>query len=191
MEVFRCSSPQLSITLNLHAVRPLTGSDRDLDAARRIDAVGNRVFLGPILDGEYPADLREDTAHLVDWDELVQPGDLAAISAPIDLLGVNYYNPTLVSAGDDTKVHRNSPHVWGTCTFHEYTARCPNRAGTVRAFLIWPLSCCPEGTSRGDAMTIDLEVQRHQQIWEGFTRLLKYGSIAVIIILALLAIFVV
>jgi hypothetical protein len=23
--------------------------------------------------------------------------------------------------------------VWGTCTFHEYTARCPNRAGTVRA----------------------------------------------------------
>lgn len=40
-------------------------------------------------------------------------------------------------------------------------------------------------------MTIDLEVQRHQRIWEGFTRLLKYGSIAVIIILALLAMFVV
>ena len=38
-----------------------------------------------------------------------------------------------VSAVDDTKVHRNSPHVWGTCTFHEYTARCPNRASTVRA----------------------------------------------------------
>jgi DDE superfamily endonuclease len=34
---------------------------------------------------------------------------------------------------DDTKVHRSSPHVWGTCTFHEYTARCPNRASTVRA----------------------------------------------------------
>jgi hypothetical protein len=38
-----------------------------------------------------------------------------------------------VWAGDDTKVHRNSPNVWGTCTFHEYTARCPNRAATVRA----------------------------------------------------------
>lgn len=38
-----------------------------------------------------------------------------------------------VWAGDDTKVHRNSPNVWGTCTFHEYTARCPNRASTVRA----------------------------------------------------------
>ena len=32
-----------------------------------------------------------------------------------------------LSAVDDTKVHRNSPDVWGTCTFHEYTARCPNR----------------------------------------------------------------
>ena len=38
-----------------------------------------------------------------------------------------------VSAVDDTKVHRSGPHVWGTCTFHEYTARCPNRATTVLA----------------------------------------------------------
>ena len=38
-----------------------------------------------------------------------------------------------VWAADDTKVHRNSKDVWGTCTFHEYSARCPNRASTVRA----------------------------------------------------------
>lgn len=38
-----------------------------------------------------------------------------------------------VSAVDDTKVHRSGEEVWGTCTFHEYTARCPNRAPTVRA----------------------------------------------------------
>jgi hypothetical protein len=37
------------------------------------------------------------------------------------------------SAVDDTKVHRSGKHVWGSCTFHEYTARCPNRATTVRA----------------------------------------------------------
>src|SRR5947209_16908066 len=30
-----------------------------------------------------------------------------------------------VWASDDTKVHRNSEHVWGTCTFREYSARCP------------------------------------------------------------------
>ncbi len=38
-----------------------------------------------------------------------------------------------VWAGDDSKVHRSSKKVWGTCTFHEYSARCPNRAATVRA----------------------------------------------------------
>lgn len=38
-----------------------------------------------------------------------------------------------VEAYDDTKVHRTSKEVWGTCTYHEYSARCPNRASTVRA----------------------------------------------------------
>ncbi|MHC5538500.1 hypothetical protein ACYOEI_09745 [Singulisphaera rosea] len=38
-----------------------------------------------------------------------------------------------VSAVDDTKGHRSGEHVWGTCTFHEYTARCLNRVTTVRA----------------------------------------------------------
>jgi hypothetical protein len=40
------------------------------------------------------------------------------------------YHPVAV---DDTKEHRTSADVWGTCTFHESGARCPNRATTVRA----------------------------------------------------------
>ena len=99
------ASAQLSITLNLHEVRPLSGSIADREAARRIDAVGNRVFTGPILDGGYPEDLLADTAHLLDWDDLVRPGDTAAISAPIDLLGINYYTPTLVSSRLGTDGH--------------------------------------------------------------------------------------
>ena len=34
---------------------------------------------------------------------------------------------------DDTKLHRTSAQVWGTCTFHDPSARSPNRAETVRA----------------------------------------------------------
>lgn len=37
-----------------------------------------------------------------------------------------------VVALDDTKEHRTSAKVWGTCTLHESTARSPNRAETVR-----------------------------------------------------------
>ncbi|MDQ3960343.1 MAG: transposase [Pseudomonadota bacterium] len=40
------------------------------------------------------------------------------------------YRPVAV---DDTKLHRTSKKVWGTCTFHESSARSPNRAETVRA----------------------------------------------------------
>jgi DDE superfamily endonuclease len=40
------------------------------------------------------------------------------------------YHPVAL---DDTKLHRTSKRVWGTCTFHEASARSPNRAETVRA----------------------------------------------------------
>ena len=40
------------------------------------------------------------------------------------------YHPVAV---DDTKLHRTGKQVWGTCTFHESSARSPNRAETVRA----------------------------------------------------------
>jgi hypothetical protein len=40
------------------------------------------------------------------------------------------YHPVAL---DDTKEHRTSENVWGTCTFHECGGRSPNRASTVRA----------------------------------------------------------
>ncbi len=89
---------QCSVTLNVHHVRPLTGSDADADAVRRIDALANRVFTGPMLQGTYPEDLLKDTASLTDW-SFVRDGDLERIHQPLDFLGVNYYTPTVVSAG--------------------------------------------------------------------------------------------
>ncbi|WP_407344194.1 GH1 family beta-glucosidase [Pengzhenrongella phosphoraccumulans] len=87
---------QISSTLNLHVTRPADPtSAADVDAARRIDAVGNRVFLGPLLDGAYPADLLADTAKVTDW-SFVLDGDLDVIRVRIDVLGVNYYSTGLV-----------------------------------------------------------------------------------------------
>jgi len=64
------------------------------------------------------------------WD---QPALERAAALLIDQAPDRLWYGYKVWAGDDTKVHRSSKRVWGTCTFHEYTARCPNRAGTVRA----------------------------------------------------------
>ena len=93
----RAAAPtaRVGLALNLAWVRPATDSAADADAARRVDGLQNRVFLDPILDGRYPADVLADTAAVTDW-SFVRAGDLAAIAAPIDLLGVNYYTPTLV-----------------------------------------------------------------------------------------------
>ncbi|MEV4427467.1 GH1 family beta-glucosidase [Streptomyces sp. R-07] len=99
VQALRASLPtdrQLAVSLNLHEIRPLTSSAEDLDAARRIDAVGNRVWLGPMLEGAYPEDLLADTAHLTDW-SFVRDGDTAAANQPLDLLAINYYTPTVVS----------------------------------------------------------------------------------------------
>ncbi len=82
------SDALVSIVLNIFRVEPETPADEE--AARRFDAVANRVFTGPILDGAYPADLLEDTSHFTDWG-FVLPGDEAICHQPIDLLGVNYY----------------------------------------------------------------------------------------------------
>jgi beta-glucosidase len=80
---------QLSVTHNLHVIRG------DSESVRRIEAVGNRIFTGPMLHGSYPADLLADTRAITDW-SFVLPGDLELIHQKIDVLGINYYNTTLV-----------------------------------------------------------------------------------------------
>ncbi|HEX7804865.1 MAG TPA: beta-glucosidase [Cellulomonas sp.] len=94
---------QISITLNLHVTRAASDSPDDLDAKRRIDGLANGVFLGPLLDGAYPADVIKDTASVTDW-SFVQPGDLDLISIPLDVLGVNYYATGLVRKSDAVRV---------------------------------------------------------------------------------------
>ncbi|GAA4918538.1 GH1 family beta-glucosidase [Streptomyces coeruleoprunus] len=99
-QALRASLParaEVGVALNLHQIRPLTEAPEDREAARRIDAVGNRVWLGPMLDGAYPEDLAADTARLTDW-AFVKAGDTAAAHQPLDFVGINYYTPTVVSA---------------------------------------------------------------------------------------------
>jgi len=88
---------QVSVTLNLMQLYPATPTPEDEDAVRSVDAVANRIFLEPMLNGGYPQDLIVDTAALTDW-SFVQAGDAEAIQVPIDVLGINYYTPARVAA---------------------------------------------------------------------------------------------
>ncbi len=93
-------STQLSITLNLAQVYPATDTPADVEAASHVDAIANRIFLDPILRGAYPSDLLHTTRHITNW-AFVAEGDLTDINAPIDVLGVNFYAPSRVTAATD------------------------------------------------------------------------------------------
>ncbi|WP_458042561.1 MULTISPECIES: GH1 family beta-glucosidase [Bacteria] len=104
--------PEYSVTLNFHVLRGVENSRGEdaADAMRRIDALANRAFTGPMLRGEYPADLLEDTASVTDW-AYVQDGDLAQIHQPIDVLGVNYYSTATVRLWDgESPQQQNDGH---------------------------------------------------------------------------------
>jgi beta-glucosidase len=93
----RETTARLGITLNLTVADPFDPAEpADVDAARRIDGFWNRVFLDPIFRGRYADDLAQDTAGMTfagkQWQDFVHDGDLALISTPLDVLGVNYYH---------------------------------------------------------------------------------------------------
>lgn len=120
----------VSITLNLHVTRAASDTPADLVAQRRCDVVANEVFLQPLLEGQYPAEVFAQTAHLTDW-SFVRDGDLDLIRVPIDVLGVNYYTTGRVQhrhgeppVGDGTPGpdgHRSAPvSPWVGCDDVEF-----------------------------------------------------------------------
>jgi beta-glucosidase len=86
---------QLGIVLNLSGFGPAPSLGPE-DAARveaavaPLDGVQNRLWLDAVLEGRYPQDVLDLLSPALP--EVVQDGDLAEIAAPLDFLGVNYYN---------------------------------------------------------------------------------------------------
>jgi beta-glucosidase len=106
---------QVGITLNLTPVLvsgSANGSADLLERARRVaDATHNGVFLEPLLHGRYP---EHAPAAILPPAGLIRDGDMAVISAPIDFLGVNYYRPQHLRAGDPANLRlREFPPVPG------------------------------------------------------------------------------
>jgi beta-glucosidase len=106
VDVLRREVPnaQVGITLNLAHVDAAGDTPEDLDAARIVDGNLNRWYLDPLFRGAYPEDMLE---HYAPDAPDVRDGDLEAISAPIDFLGVNNYSRHLVRAS----ANGEGPHM--------------------------------------------------------------------------------
>jgi beta-glucosidase len=98
VEVIRRERPtaQVGITIDVIPIHPLTPSDADLAAMIEEDGFRNRWILDPVLRGSYPEDMVRRFERIL---PPVAEGDMAAISAPLDFLGVNYYRRHVVEAG--------------------------------------------------------------------------------------------
>ena len=95
----------------------------------RTDAVENRMFLDPVLLGRYPSDAIGSSrgscpADAGAFEALVQDGDLEVISAPLDVLAVQYYGVTGVD-------ERRQPGRRSTRRRRRSGSRCTPRASTT------------------------------------------------------------
>lgn len=122
----------VSITLNPSVALPVDPTNAaDLEAVRIIDGLSNRMFLDPLFKGRYPADMLEHMSRFTDL-SYIADGDLATINAPIDVLGINFYQPAYVSAKPGAPASLDQPGSEGIAF------RAPNGPVTDMNWLIEP-----------------------------------------------------
>ncbi len=93
--VIRANVPgaKVGIALSLHPIKAASSSALDQAALARHDAFRNRWFLDPLYGRGYPS---EPMAMLGRDAPIIVDGDMQAIAAATDFLGVNYYFPEVV-----------------------------------------------------------------------------------------------
>lgn len=96
-----CRAP-LGIVLNLAPVLPASDDAADRALARLEDGRLVRWYMDPLFGRGYPADVLADLGADA---PAVRDGDLAAIAAPLDFLGINYYSRNVVRAAGPWDVH--------------------------------------------------------------------------------------
>ena len=100
----RADAP-VGITFDMHPVRLPDGAQPEAveNAWRATDAELNGLFLEPVLLGRYPEHARP---VLLPDEALIADGDMQTIRQPVDFLGVNYYSPVYLRAGDPADLRR-------------------------------------------------------------------------------------
>ncbi|MGA4730429.1 GH1 family beta-glucosidase [Micromonospora taraxaci] len=102
------SDSRIGPAFNLHPCYPADDSPQAAAAAHLYDGYENRLYLDSLLKGSYPEDVLADLGPRSRMARGIRDGDLAIISAPVDLLAVQYYTPIYVTADGGTQ------HRWAT-----------------------------------------------------------------------------
>ncbi len=106
-------SAKVGPVFNLAPIYPADASSSGAVAAARLrDGYENRLYLDPVLKGSYPADVVDDLAkHSIELP--IHDGDLKNMHVGADVLGVNYYSPTVVGDGGvDVRKYPTTQATW-------------------------------------------------------------------------------
>src|SRR3989304_1795923 len=106
-----------------------SNSTLDLDAARQGEGKWVRWFADPVYGRGYPSDVVADFERpgaLPNGLDFIEVGDMKAISAPLDFLGVNYYNRDLKRVDDPANepqkifLSPKTPENWTEMNWENY-----------------------------------------------------------------------
>ncbi len=87
-------SARVGTAFSMSACEPASNSEEDRQATERAHAITNLWFLEPALSGHYP----EALAFFPETAMGIKSGDLEAMRAPLDFIGINLYYRTIASA---------------------------------------------------------------------------------------------
>ncbi len=112
----------VGIVLNLAPFWPET--PEAAAATDGIDAIRNRVWLGPLVDGAYDEGLLAVAPELAD-PGLVREGDLELVQGSADWLGINYYTPFRPTLADPTLAQHPEVDAYPGATPVSFVVREP------------------------------------------------------------------
>lgn len=141
VKAFRASGApgEIGITLNMNYSYPYNADcAEDVAAAKRSQMHQARLFIDPVMKGEYPAALFDWLTQKGAVLPQIEPGDLELIHQPMDFLGINNYYADFV---------KHDPSAWPLETKIMHTGRNTTE-------MDWEV--CPEGLH-------DLLVWVHEQ----------------------------
>lgn len=88
----------IGVAHSLFPHEPASDTDADREASWASDGYVNRWYLDPLQHGQYPEDMRRRYEEVVGPLRFIREGDLEAIGARSDFIGVNYYTRRRVQA---------------------------------------------------------------------------------------------
>jgi beta-glucosidase len=88
-----CSDAEVGTSISFNYIEPISQKEQDLAAARRVDALFNRVFLEPVLGMGYPMN---DLRVLKKLDKYILAGDEKKLAFDFDFIGLQTYTREVV-----------------------------------------------------------------------------------------------